>query len=257
MDSSLKRVLGNGRATRALLLAGLVLAFSACSGEYPQSTLHPTADFGEHIDDLYRTIFWWALGVFVVVEAALLFVIIRYRERPTSQDPKHVHGSTLLELAWTLAPAVVLVFIAVPTIQTIFKTDGTAPEGALEIEVIGHQWWWEFRYPEYGITTANEMHVPRQMRSHIGHDRRFHRTNVRDDRALGQMRPDLLGDPPAHTDRRAHDDEIGARNRLGRRRKGLVDQPQPQRRLARLPRCGRSSDLTNKPAMTARRMADR
>lgn len=153
MDSRLKHI-------RVLPLVALLAAISACSGEFPQSTLHPTADFGEHIDDLYRTIFWWALGVFVVVEAALLFVIVRYRERPSSQEPKHVHGSTLLELAWTLAPAVVLVFIAVPTIQTIFKTDGTAPDGALEIEVIGHQWWWEFRYPEYGITTANEMHVP-------------------------------------------------------------------------------------------------
>ena len=154
MDSPLKRFL------QAFAAFVAVLAVSACSGEFPQSTLHPTADFGEHIDRLYRTIFWWALGVFVVVEAALLLVIIRFRERPTSQEPKPVHGSTLLELAWTLAPAVVLVFIAVPTIQTIFRTDGTPPEGALEVVVIGHQWWWEFRYPEYGITTANEMHVP-------------------------------------------------------------------------------------------------
>jgi cytochrome c oxidase subunit 2 len=151
---------GAARSAAAVVLAAAVLVVSACAGEFPQSTLHPTADFGERIDALYRTIFWWAVGVFVVVEAALLFVILRYRERPGSAEPRHVHGSTLLEIAWTLAPAVVLVFIAVPTIRTIFQTDGTAPEGALEVEVIGHQWWWEFRYPEYGITTANEMHVP-------------------------------------------------------------------------------------------------
>jgi cytochrome c oxidase subunit 2 len=143
-----------------LAAVALALLISACSGEYPQSTLHPTADFGEDIDSLYRTIFWWALGVFVVVETALLYVILRYRERRASTDPKHVHGNTLLEIAWTLAPAVVLIFIAVPTIQTIFRTDGSPAEGALQVEVIGHQWWWEFRYPEYGITTANEMHVP-------------------------------------------------------------------------------------------------
>jgi cytochrome c oxidase subunit 2 len=53
------------------------------------------------------------------------------------------------------------VFIAVPTMQTIFDVRGTTPEGALEVEVVGHQWWWEFRYPELGITTANELHVPR------------------------------------------------------------------------------------------------
>jgi cytochrome c oxidase subunit 2 len=56
---------------------------------------------------------------------------------------------------------VILVLVAVPTIQTVFRTDGSAPEGALEIDVIGHQWWWEYRYPEHGIVTANELHVPR------------------------------------------------------------------------------------------------
>ena len=157
-DSLRKRFRGGALAVAALLVTALVA--SACGGEYPQSTLHPTADFGERIDALYRTIFWWPVGVFVVVEAALLFVILRYRERPGSAEARHVHGSTLLEVAWTLAPAIVLVFIAVPTIRTIFETDGTPAEGALEIEVIGHQWWWEFRYPEFGITTANEMHVP-------------------------------------------------------------------------------------------------
>jgi cytochrome c oxidase subunit 2 len=159
-DARIRQSHGSRGWTAALLLAAVAVGVSACSGEFPQSTLHPTADFSQQIDTLYRTIFWWALGVFVLVEAALLFVIIRYRERPGSPAPRHIHGSTLLEVAWTLAPAVVLVFIAVPTIRTIFRTDGTAPEGALAVEVVGHQWWWEFHYPELGITTANEMHVP-------------------------------------------------------------------------------------------------
>ncbi len=143
-----------------VLAAILVVAAAACSGEYPQSTLHPTADFGEQIDVLFRTIFWWAVGVFVVVESALIFVLFRYRDRRGAADPKHVHGHTLLEVAWTLAPAVVLVFIAVPTIRTIFRTEQAPPADALTVEVIGHQWWWEFRYPESGVVTANEMHVP-------------------------------------------------------------------------------------------------
>lgn len=146
---------------RPLSGLALLLVAAGCTGDYPQSTLDPAGDMGVAIDDLYRTIFWWAVAVFVVVEAALVYVILRYRERPDSPAPAHLHGSTVLEIVWTLAPAVVLIFIAVPTIQTIFTvTDARPPEGALEVQVIGHQWWWEYRYPEYGITTANEMHIP-------------------------------------------------------------------------------------------------
>lgn len=142
-------------------LAGLALFAVACGGEYPQSTLHPTADLAARIDGLYRIIFWWAVGVFVVVEAALLYVIVRYRERPDSPAPAHLHGSTVLEIGWTLAPVVVLIFIAVPTIETIFETDAPAPAEALTVEVVGHQWWWEYRYPGLDIVAANEIHIPR------------------------------------------------------------------------------------------------
>lgn len=143
-----------------LAAAGLAAFALGCGGEYPQSTLHPTADLGGSIDALYRTIFWWAVGVFVVVEAAVLYVIVRYRDRPGAGEPAHLHGSTVLEIAWTLAPVVVLVSIAVPTIRTIFRTDGDAPADAMIVEVVGHQWWWEYRYPELGIVTANELHLP-------------------------------------------------------------------------------------------------
>jgi cytochrome c oxidase subunit 2 len=59
-----------------------------------------------------------------------------------------------------LIPAVIVVLIAIPTIRTIFENQREAPEGALQVEVIGHQWWWEFRYPEYGVVTANELWLP-------------------------------------------------------------------------------------------------
>jgi cytochrome c oxidase subunit 2 len=152
------------RRLRLVVAIGSVsalLSLVACGGHFPQSALHPTSDFGYALDDLFRTIFWLAVGVFVVVESLLVYVIIRYRARPGQPPPPRVHGNTLLEAAWTLAPAVILVLVAVPTIQTVFRTDGSAPEGALEIDVIGHQWWWEYRYPEHGIVTANELHVPR------------------------------------------------------------------------------------------------
>jgi cytochrome c oxidase subunit 2 len=144
-----------------LLVAAAALSISACAGDYPQSTFDPVSGFSVRLSDLFTTIFWWAVVVFVIVEALLIYTVFKYRSKPGRDgEPKHVHGHTALEIAWTLAPAVILVFIAVPTIRTIFEVDGTPEPGALEIEVIGHQWWWEYKYPEYGIVTANEMHLP-------------------------------------------------------------------------------------------------
>jgi cytochrome c oxidase subunit 2 len=71
-----------------------------------------------------------------------------------------VHGNTTLEIAWTLIPAIILIVIAVPTVRAIFRTQAKAVPGALQVQVIGHQWWWEFKYPQYGITTANELYLP-------------------------------------------------------------------------------------------------
>jgi cytochrome c oxidase subunit 2 len=149
-----------GHTPGVLALGVTMMWVLGCQGPFPQSTLDPTADFGWHIDDLFRWIFWFAVGVFVVVETLLVFVLLRYRARPGAPEPQRVQGHTLLEISWTLVPAIILILIAAPTIQTIFQTDGTPPEGALEVDVIGHQWWWEYRYPALGITTANELHVP-------------------------------------------------------------------------------------------------
>jgi len=126
----------------------------------------PASDMAVRLQDLFEGILWWAIGVFVLVEGALLVGIFKYRARRDETgderaEPRHVHGNTLLELAWTLAPAVVLVFIAVPTMTTIWDVDRrTTDPDALQIEVIGHQWWWEFRYPDYDLVTANEAYIP-------------------------------------------------------------------------------------------------
>ena len=132
----------------------------ACGGTFPQSTFAPKSDYSAAIDALFSDIFLWAVVVFVIVESLLLFAIVRYRARPGGPAAKPLHGHTALEIGWTLAPALILVFIAVPTMRTIFATAGHAPEGALRVEVIGHQWWWEYRYPALGITAVNELHLP-------------------------------------------------------------------------------------------------
>ena len=138
----------------------ILFVLAGCSGQYPNSTFLPTTEFNRELTSLWNTMMFWGTVVFVIVEAILVYAIFKYRRRPNGPEPTHVHGNTLMEITWTLAPALILVFIAVPTVRTIFKTQAPAVATALQIEVIGHQWWWEFRYPEYGFTTANELYLP-------------------------------------------------------------------------------------------------
>lgn len=153
-----------GRAWRAWLaqaaLAGLLIVMAGCGDNYPQTTLQPRSDITRLIDSLFRLTFWWAMVVFVLVEGALVYALWRFRAKPNDPEPVQTHGNTTLEIVWTIVPAVILVLIAVPTVRTIFKTSVGAVNPEVTVEVIGHQWWWEFRYPELGVVTANEMVVP-------------------------------------------------------------------------------------------------
>ncbi len=148
------------RWASAALLGALVLGLAACSGPYPNSTFNPNTEYNTAIDALWDKLLFWGTLVFIGVEAGLVYTIFRFRRRPGGATPKQVHGNTVLEITWTAIPAVILIFIAIPTVRTIFKTQAKAAPDALQVEVIGHQWWWEFKYPQYGITTANELYLP-------------------------------------------------------------------------------------------------
>jgi cytochrome c oxidase subunit 2 len=155
---------GNFRLRRIAplgIMAVAMLALAACADSYPNTTFTPHSELGRAIDAIWDRLLLLGTIVFVLVEAALIFVIFRYRRRPTDTGrPPQTHGNSVLEIIWTLIPAFILLFIAVPTVRTIFQTQAKAVAGALEIQVIGHQWWWEFRYPEYNIVTANEIYIP-------------------------------------------------------------------------------------------------
>ena len=102
----------------------------------------------------------------MVVVGVLLYTVIRFRRKPGRQDmPAQTHGNMPLEVAWTIAPAIVLAVIAVPTVIYTFDIARTPPPDSLEVKVTGHQWWWEFEYPQQDlvsdvVVTANELHVP-------------------------------------------------------------------------------------------------
>jgi cytochrome c oxidase subunit II len=145
---------------RSRIAAALPAALAACSSHVPNTTLSPNTEYGRAIDDLFDILLIGGLTVLVLVFIALAFVLVKYRHREGAPEPKAIHGNAVLEIVWTLIPAVVLAFIAVPTVRTIFSTQAEAGPNALKVEVIGHQWWWEFRYPQYGVVTANELYLP-------------------------------------------------------------------------------------------------
>lgn len=146
---------------RAYLPAASILALvlGGCAA-HPQTTLSPESDYGQNIQNLFALTFWAAVGVFLVVGGMLVYAAIRFRGRPGDPRPPLLHGNRNLEIAWTAAPVVILMFIGVPTVGLIFQSGGDAPANALQVTAIGHQWWFEFKYPDQHVVTANEMHIP-------------------------------------------------------------------------------------------------
>jgi len=148
------------RRSRLIALILLALVLTACADTLPRSTLNPLGENAETIDGLFRLTLWIAAVFFVGVNAAVLYVAYRFRaKKGDDREPKQIHGNDTLEITWTVIPALILATIAVPTIQTIFDL-AEEPEGALQVEVIGHQWWWEYRYVDSGVVTANELYIP-------------------------------------------------------------------------------------------------
>ena len=114
-----------------------------------------------------RDISYFVLGIcaviYAVVAALLTYSIIRFRRRRGEDDrePPQVYGSNQIELAWTVVPVLIVFVLFLATARYIFGIEGhEPPPQTLQVTVVGHQWWWEIRYPDLGIVTANELHVP-------------------------------------------------------------------------------------------------
>ena len=140
-------------------LAVAALAMAAC-GATPQTTLEPTTEAARTARDLLMFVFWAMVVVFVIVEGALLYILIRFRRRSGDGLPAQTHGNTPLEISWSIAPTILVVVIVVLTVPAVFSNARAASPDALQVRAIGHQWWFEFDYPELGVVTANELHLP-------------------------------------------------------------------------------------------------
>ena len=101
--------------------------------------------------------------IFVVVFTLLVYSISKFRANAenANREPAQVYGSTQIEMAWTIIPILIVVVLVLATARTIHAVqDAEMPPTAIEVTAIGHQFWWEYRYPKLGIVTANELHIP-------------------------------------------------------------------------------------------------
>src|ERR1700759_749563 len=107
-------------------------------------------------------------GIFFGMSALLIYALVKYRSRPgETMEPPQVFGSTQIELAWTIIPILLITVLFLGTARVIFAIqDAPKPANAMDVIVVGHQFWWEYRYPQYGVVTANELHVPQSVGEH-------------------------------------------------------------------------------------------
>jgi cytochrome c oxidase subunit 2 len=120
-----------------------------------------------------RELAFFVLGItaliFLVVAGLGAYILIRFRRRKRDDggEPPQVYGSRQIELAWTVVPLLIVVTLFLVTARYIYGIEGRAqPPEALQVTIIGHQWWWEIHYPGFGIVTANELHVPVSRAAH-------------------------------------------------------------------------------------------
>ncbi|PWT72091.1 MAG: cytochrome c oxidase subunit II [Chloroflexi bacterium] len=154
------RIRSKVRRVAGLALLALVISavLSACNSP---NILDPAGPVAEGEKGMAIMVFIVAAVVFVIVISALLYCVIRFRDRPGAADASQLHGNSRLEIAWTIIPSALLVLILVLTLTTMFNlANPPSSSPSITITAIGHQWWWEFVYPDQHIVTADQLNIP-------------------------------------------------------------------------------------------------
>ena len=140
---------------------------TGCGVATPQNTFAPEGEVADRQRDLFNLVLWPAVVILILVEGLLVIAVMRFRRRKDDEPPpKQVHGNTRLELAWTIAPAILLLVITVPTVAAVVDLGRAPAADALRVDVTGRQWIWEFEYPEFKdsqgnpLSVFNELHIP-------------------------------------------------------------------------------------------------
>src|SRR5216684_1658028 len=157
-----------------VILTGVLLAARVCVASPPgnhtiPSIFDPHSTPAESIRHLSHFVLGITGLIFLVVFSLLSYAALKFRRRvaDAEREPAQVYGSTQIELAWTIIPILIVVVLFLATARVIHAIqDAPEPLGAVQVTAIGHQYWWEFRYPKLGIVTANELHIPVSDPSH-------------------------------------------------------------------------------------------
>lgn len=138
---------------------------SSSFGADPTNMFLPAGTPADSVFSLSMLVLGITGAIFLVVSGILVYVLVRYRSRSVKgaveQEPPQIYGSNQIELSWTVIPVLIVVMLFLATTRVIYTTEhAPRPSNALDVTVIGHQYWWEYQYPKLGIVTANELHVP-------------------------------------------------------------------------------------------------
>src|SRR5438034_4835497 len=129
----------------------------------PTSIFAPASTPAQSIFGLSIFVLMTVAVVFIVVFSLLAYSVVRFRDRHDDDrsEPPQIYGSNQVELAWTVIPVLIVIALFLAAAHVIASIQNvTRPPGSLEVVVTGHQYWWEYRYPDSGVVTANELHVP-------------------------------------------------------------------------------------------------
>jgi cytochrome c oxidase subunit 2 len=151
-------------ASLRFVILWCAIAFAAC-GQAVHSVgniFDPRATPAESVYHLSLLVLAVCAAIFLVVAGVLTYTVVRFRRRAEDRrEPAQVYGSNRIEIAWTVIPILIVFVLTMATARVVAGIQNKrAPADALQITVVGHQWWWEIRYPALGIVTANELHVP-------------------------------------------------------------------------------------------------
>ncbi len=146
----------------ALLLLGLLaLLMTGCDADVPQNTFDSEGEVARKQRDLFYLAMWPAIVVMIGVLGGILVMCLRFRERdPNSRPPKQTHGNTRLEIAWTIAPAILMLGLGIPTVGLIAELGEDPGDDAYYIDVTGQRFSFAFEYPEITDADGNKLFLP-------------------------------------------------------------------------------------------------